>query len=140
MVSGISNGFILPKIQGITISSDDREKYDISLDDWKKVDKDGDWLITADEFLASGMSISSIFNAYKMLAMSNNAYVSPSEEAKMNTNMQANGIANMQANGQGNMFANNPNMQYGQNPYGSYNLMHPNVKGSGLGNIHDFLA
>lgn len=132
MVSEISNGFILPKIQGITISSDDREKYGISLDDWKKVDKDGDWLITADEFLASGMSTSSIFNAYKTLAMSNNAYVSPSEEAKMNTNMQA--------NGQGNMFANNSNMQYGQNPYGSYNLMHPNVKGSGLGNIHDFLA
>ena len=128
MVSGISNGFILPKIQGITISSDDREKYGISLDDWKKVDKDGDWLITADEFLASGMGISSIFNAYKTLAMSNNAYVSPSEEANMNPNMQ------------GNMFANNPNMQYGQNPYGSYNLMHPNVKGSGLGNTHDFLA
>ena len=132
MVSGISNGFILPKIQGITISSDDREKYGISLDDWKKVDKDGDWLITADEFLASGMSTSSIFNAYKTLAMSNDAYVSPSEEAKMNTNMQA--------NGQGNMFANNPNKQYGQNPYGSYNLMHPNVKGSGLGNTHDFMA
>ena len=136
MVSGISNGFILPKIQGITISSDDREKYGISLDDWRKVDKDGDWLITADEFLSSGMSISSIFNAYKMLAKSNNAYVSPSEEANMNPNMKANGPANMQ----GNMFANNPNKQYGQNPYGSYNLMHPNVKGSGLGNIHDFMA
>ncbi len=50
MVSGISSGFILPKIQGITISSDDREKYGISLDDLRKVDKDGDWLITADEF------------------------------------------------------------------------------------------
>ena len=132
MVSGISNGFILPKIQSLVISSDDREKYGISLEDWEKVDKDGDWLITADEFLSSGMNISSIFNAYKTLAMSNDAYVSPSEEAKMNTNMQA--------NGQGNMFANNPNKQYGQNPYGSYNLMHPNVKGSGLGNTHDFMA
>ena len=140
MVSGISNGFILPKIQSLVISSDDREKNGISLDDWEKVDKDGDGLITADEFLSSGMSISSIFNAYKMLAMSNNAYVTPSEEAKMNTNMQANGVANMQANGQGNRFANNSNMQYGQNPYGSYHLMHPNVKGSGLGNTHDFMA
>ena len=132
MVSGISNGFILPKIQSLVISSDDREKYGISLEDWEKVDKDGDWLITADEFLSSGMSIASVFNAYKTLAKSNDAYVTPSEEAKMNTNMQA--------NGQGNMFANNSNMQYGQNPNGSYNLMHPNVKGSGLGNIHDFMA
>lgn len=128
MVSGISNGFILPKLQSIVIKSDDMQKYGIKPEDWAKVDKNDDGLITATEFMTSGMGVSSIFNAYKTLAMSNDAYVNPSQESQMNTSPQ------------GNMFANNSNMQYGQNPYGSYNLNHPNIKGSGLGNTHDFMA
>lgn len=128
MVSGISKGFILPKMQSIVIKSDDMQKYGIKPEDWAKVDKNEDGLITADEFITNGMSIGSIFNAYRTLAMSHDAYVNPSQESQMNTNPQ------------GNMFANNSNMQYGQNPYGSYNLNHPNVTGSGLGNTHDFMA
>lgn len=123
---GINNGFVMSKLQGITISSDDMQKYGIKPEDWQKVDKDGDYLITAAEFMANGMNIASIFNAYKTLATASGAYVTPAQQAQM------------QANPQNNMFASNNQRQ--QDPNKTYSLTHPNITSPTLGNTHDFLA
>ena len=66
--SSYVSGFNPSKIQRITISSDDIKKLGIDIDDFNKVDADEDGLITASEFLSSGMSIGSIYNAFKAKA------------------------------------------------------------------------
>lgn len=89
------NGFNAGKIQRITISSDDIKKYGIDIDDFNKVDKDQDGLISASEFLSSGISISSIYNAFKQEATKiDGAYVDSTNNIARNNNNEQNGFAN----------------------------------------------
>lgn len=116
--SSYIGGFNPGKIQKIVISSDDMDKYGIDSDDFAKVDTNEDGLISASEFLASGIDISSIFNAFKQEATRiEGAYVDNSNNVENNSNN----------NNQGNNFGNPIQQQ-------KYSLNHPSVAN------HPFLA
>ena len=88
------NGFNASKIQNIVIDGDDLDKYGIDPEDFNEVDSNEDGIITASEFLSSGIDISSIFNAYKQLASRiEGAYVEPGNNIAQNNNTQ-NGVSN----------------------------------------------
>ncbi len=90
-----THGFNTGKIQRITISSDDIKKYGIDIDDFNKVDADEDGLITASEFLSSGISVSSIFNAFKQEATKiEGAYVDSTNNIAQNNNNNQNRFGN----------------------------------------------
>ena len=89
------HGFNAGKIQPITISSDDIKKYGIDNDDFNKVDADEDGLITASEFLSSGISVSSIFNAFKQEATKiEGAYVDSTNNITQNNSNNQNRFGN----------------------------------------------
>ena len=123
MSLSIQSGFIIPKCQSIYINSDDGKKLGITPEDWAQVDKDGDFLITIDELLQNGLGVSSVFNAYKQLAMSGGAYVDP---------MQAGQVSQVNPQNDKN-FAKNSVQQ-------PFNLNHPQVKSPFLANNCDFMA
>ncbi len=88
------NGFNASKIQNIVIDGDDLDKYGIDPEDFSEVDSNEDGIITASEFLSSGIDITSIFNAYKQLASRiEGAYVEPGNNIAQNNNTQ-NGVSN----------------------------------------------
>lgn len=121
MTLNISNGFILPQIQTITINSKDAEKYGIKSEDWAKVDTNNDGIITASEFINKGMNISSIFNTYKTLATNTGAYIEgPQQTQTLDPINDRN-------------FAQNSVQQ-------PFSLNHPQVKNSFLANNCDFMA
>ena len=123
MSLSIQNGFILPQIQSIAINSKDAEKYGINSEDWAKVDTTKDGIISASEFLANGMNISTIFNAYKQLAVNAGAYIDPAKDN------QTNPINPLYDNN----FAKNSIQQ-------PFNLNHPQIKSPFLANNCDFMA
>lgn len=93
--SNYVSGFNTSKIQSIIIDGDDIKKLGIDEDDFAKVDADEDGLITASEFLSSGMSISSIFNAFKAEAQKiDGAYLDPTNIAQNNQNNNQNKFGN----------------------------------------------
>ena len=93
--SNYISGFNTSKIQRITISSDDIKKLGIDRDDFNKVDADEDGLITASEFLSSGMSISSIYNAFKAEAQKiDGAFLQSPNIAQNNQNNNQNRFGN----------------------------------------------
>ncbi len=97
--NNLVQGFNTKKIQNIKISSDDISKYGINIDEFNKVDTNQDGLITANEFLSSGLNIASIFNAFKQEATQiDGAYINDNNMDKNNSNNQ-------------NKF-NNPTQQY----------------------------
>lgn len=123
MSLNIQSGFVIPKCQSINIDNDDSKKLGITSEDWAKVDKNGDFLITIDELLQNGLGVSSVFNAYKQLAMSGGAYVDP---------MQAGQVSQVNPQNDKN-FAKNSVQQ-------PFNLNHPQVKSPFLANNCDFMA
>ena len=118
----IQAGFILPKIQSIVLTNKEFEKYNISAADKKKVDTNKDGKITANEFLASGLGVPSIFQAYVAKAKSNGAYVNETNKSNgtNKTTQQANANANVTQN--------------------KYNLSHPNVTSPIIANTVDYRA
>jgi len=126
MTLNISGGFIIPKCASVYIDNDDSKKLGISAEDWAKVDKNGDYLISIDELLQNGLGVSSVYNAYKQLAMSAGAYVDP---AKVNQVNQTNPINPLDDNN----FAKNSVQQ-------PFNLNHPQVISPFLANNCDFMA
>ena len=116
----ITAGFVVPKIQSIDLTDKDFEKYKISADDLKKVDSNKDGKITANEFLANGLSIQSVFQAYLAKAKSSGAYVEKANRTNGNNpqNQQANQTISQQ----------------------KYNLNHPNVTSPIMANKVDYLA
>lgn len=118
------NGFDASKIQSIVIKSDDMKKYGINEEDFFKVDIDEDGTINASEFLGSGISITSIFNAFKSFAESIEGAYEPEGI------QQSQGAQQVQENQ--NPYQNR-NM-FGTNPMNNNSLMRPSVAN------HQFLA
>ena len=126
MSLSIQSGFIIPKCQSIYIDNDDSKKLGITPEDWGKVDKDGDFLITIDELLQNGLGVSSVFNAYKQLAMSGGDYVDPAQASQTNSQKPLNPQND-------NNFAKNSVQQ-------PFNLNHPKVTSPVLAKNCDFMA
>lgn len=118
------NGFDASKIQSIIIKSDDMKKYGIDEEDFFKVDADEDGIINASEFLDLGISITSIFDAFKSSAESIEGAYEPEGTEK------AQGIQQVQENQ--NPYKNK-NL-FGTNPMNNHSLMRPSVAN------HPFLA
>lgn len=136
-MSSIINGFVPTKIQSIVIKDTDCKKFGIKSTDFAKVDKSGDGLITADEFLATGMNYTSIHSAFKSLAQKQDGYLD-GENLKLaeqnpkaffeNPKNPAIAANNMQANKRNNT-STVPN-----------SLTHPQNTNPALGQKYDYIA
>lgn len=111
------SGFDASKIQSIVIKSDDMKKYGINEEDFFKVDVDEDGTINASEFLGSGISITSIFNAFKSFAESIEGAYEPEGT------QQSQGAKQVQENR--NPYQNKNH--FGTNPMNNNSLMRPSV-------------
>ena len=134
MSVSIVNGFDVPKIQSLEISNDDIKKLGIKPEDFSKVDKNQDGRITYDEFLSSGINYSSIYNAYKGMALEEKGYL---EGDALRIAQETGNIDDPEKT------ANNQGMQ---NPYATRNLAannnlnHPAVTNPALANKFDYMA
>ena len=126
MSLSIQSGFIIPKCQSLYIDNDDSKKLGITPEDWAAVDKDGDFLITIDELLQNGLGVTSVFKAYKQLAMSVGAYVDHAQASQTNSQNPLNPQNDRN-------FAKNSVQQ-------PFNLNHPKVTSPILANNFDFMA
>lgn len=118
MSIGTVGGILTSELKGIELNISQAENFRISYDDWKKVDVNNDGKITANEFLALGLRIQSIFNAFKTLSKENrlcgrSCVKQPNIKKEMKT------------------------APHNLNPY---NLNHPNVQNPLLANECDILA
>lgn len=88
-------GFNTDKLQKITISSDDCDKYGIEIEDFNKIDKDKDGLISASEFLSFGIRFPSVFKAFKKQATKiEGAYTESSGMLAQNNDYNKNRLSN----------------------------------------------
>ena len=132
MVSGIVQGFVTSKIQPIVLRDTDIKKYSIDTEEFAKVDKNQDGIITSSEFLSSGLMFQSIFNAYRSKALENDAFITDNRQiAAMESGqgLQNNGMQSPQ------------NLQNRQNRNNNgFNLNHPNVSSPSIAQSYDYLA
>lgn len=118
--SSVQNGYILPKCQYIYLNQKDSQKYGIKETDWAKVDKNQDGYIDINELITNGVNVSSVNNAYKQLAITNNGWINEADSTK---------------------YLSQTNQNATQNNFKKpYNLNHPNVTSPLLANNCDFLA
>lgn len=140
MSGNVIQGFVAPKIQNLQLKDKDCKKYGIKADDFEKVDKNKDGLISADEFLGSGLDVYSVFNAFKTMAKQNDGFLegdvlknSESIQGAQNVNLK-----NPQKNSSNINSLNRNGVE--NNEQNSYNLNHPNVTSHVLAQKYDYMA
>ena len=129
MTLGIVQGFITSKIQPIVLTEDDIKKYSIDKKEFANSDKNKDGIISANEFLSSGLMSQSVFNAFKSKALEKDAFVTDnSKNAAMESGQ---GVQNTGMQSQQNRQNQNNNW---------FNLNHPNVSSPLVAQSYDYLA
>lgn len=129
MTLGIVQGFITSKIQPIVLTEDDIKKYSIDKKEFANSDKNKDGIISANEFLSSGLMSQSVFNAFKSKALEKDAFVT--DNSKIAAMESGQGVQNTGMQSQQNRQNQNNNW---------FNLNHPNVSSPLVAQNYDYLA
>lgn len=131
-MTGLSvGGFDPSKISSLRIVDSDCKRLGIREDDFSKVDKDGDGIISSAEFLAGGLSYTSIFNAFKTMAVPLKGF---SEKGKENNETEnSNPISGVKPQFAQNNLRNKNSLFASQNNM-SFSPSHPKIAG------HQYLA
>ena len=129
MTLGIVQGFITSKIQPIVLTEDDIKKYSIDKKEFANSDKNKDGIISANEFLSSGLMSQSVFNAFKSKALEKDAFVT--DNSKIAAMESGQGVQNTGMKSQQNRQNQNNNW---------FNLNHPNVSSPLVAQNYDYLA
>ena len=129
MTLGIVQGFITSKIQPIVLTEDDIKKYSIDKKEFANSDKNKDGIISANEFLSSGLMSQSVFNAFKSKALEKDAFVT--DNSKIAAMESGQGVQNTGMQSQQNRQNQNNNW---------FNLNHPNVSSPLVAQSYDYLA
>ena len=129
MTLEIVQGFITSKIQPIVLTEDDIKKYSIDKKEFANSDKNKDGIISANEFLSSGLMSQSVFNAFKSKALEKDAFVT--DNSKIAAMESGQGVQNTGMQSQQNRQNQNNN---------GFNLNHPNVSSPLVAQSYDYLA
>lgn len=134
MSVNIVQGFVTPKIQSLQLEDRDCKKYGIPPDVFQKVDKNNDGLITADEFLTSGLSQLTIVNAFKTIAKESGGFLEGDLRKRAENGED---VQNVLKNKKPQNTSDTKNLQAKNN---NFNLNHPMVTNPALAQKYDYMA